>query len=156
MAATAIHGCSYKAKPDLGPSLPAKSTADLIDLYGARVTGEIARLRVNIDRRVFAIFEAGIGYVQCEPDGPPPTLYCEAQSAESWEALASVLTAERVGRLHDAGFADPGRGPNYWKKYPLDQVNDSAIAHEVLAILHEVYGYNGTPALKIKTEEPAR
>ncbi len=154
MAATAVHACAYRPKPDLGPSLAAGSTAELIDLYGARVTGEIARLRVNIDRRVFAVFQAGIGYVQCEPDSPP-AIYCEAQSAESWEALASVLTPERVGRLHAAGFADPGRAPNYWKKYS-DQVDNPAIAHELLAILHDVYGYNGLPKLKVITEETRR
>ena len=154
MAATAVHACAYRPKPDLGPSLAAGSTAELIDLYGARVTGEIARLRVNIDRRVFAVFQAGIGYVQCEPNSPP-AIYCEAQSAESWEALASVLTPERVGRLHAAGFADPGRAPNYWKKYS-DQVDNPAIAHELLAILHDVYGYNGLPKLKVITEETRR
>jgi hypothetical protein len=156
MAATAVHACAYKPKPDLGPSLPAGSAAELIDLYGARVTGEIARLRVNIDRRVFAVFEAGIGYVQCEPDSSPPAIYCEAQSADSWEALASVLTPDRVARLHAAGFADPGRAPNYWKRYRVDQVDDAGIAHEVLTILHDVYGYNGLPKLKVKTEEARR
>ncbi len=153
MAATAVHACAYKPKPDLGPSLPAGSAAELIDLYGARVTGEIARLRVNIDRHVFAVFEAGIGYVQCKPDSPPPAIYCEAQSADSWEALASVLTPDRVERLHTAGFADPGRAPNYWKKYLEDQVDDQTIAHEVLAILHDVYGYTGLPKLRVKTDD---
>jgi hypothetical protein len=109
-------------------------------------------LRVNIDRKVYAIFEAGIGYVQCRPDARPPTIYCEAQSAESWDALASILTPDRVARLHAAGFADPGRAPNYWKTYQLDQIDDAGIAHEILTILHDVYGYNGLPALKVKTE----
>ena len=153
MAATAIHACSYKAKAELGPSLPADTAEELTALYGFRVAGEIARLRVNIDRHVFAIFQAGIGYVQCEPDSPPPAIYCEAQSADSWEALASVLTPERVARLHAAGFADPGRAPNYWKRYPLDQIDNAGIAHEVLAILHDVYGYNGLPKLEVKSEE---
>ena len=156
MAARAIHACAYIPKPDIGPNLPANSAAESIDLYGARVTGEIQRLRVNIDRRVFAVFDAGIGYVQCEPNSPPPAIYCEAQSAESWEALASVLTPERVARLHAAGFADPGRTPNYWKKYLVDQVDDPTIAHELLAILHDVYGYTGLPKLKVKTEDARR
>jgi hypothetical protein len=153
MAATAIHSCAYTPKPNLGPNLAAGSTADLIEQYGARTTGEIARLRVNIDRHVFAVFEAGIGYVQCAPDALPPAIYCEAQSADSWEALASVLTLDRVARLHAAGYADPGRAPNYWKRYPLDQFDNPAIAHEVLAILHDVYGYSGLPTLKVKTED---
>ena len=156
MARTAIHACSYKPKADVGPSHPASTTAELIEFYGARVTGEIGRLRVNSERRVFAVFEAGIGYVQCEPDAPPPAIYCEAQSADSWEALASVLTPERVARLHAVGFADPGRALNYWKRYPDDQLDSAAIAHEVLGILHDVYGYNGLPKLKVKTEEVHR
>lgn len=156
MRATAIHACSYKPQPDLGPSLPASSADELFNLYGARVTGEIARLRVNMNRRVFAIFDAGIGYVQCEPHTSPPEIYCEAQSADSWEALASVLTPDRVARLHSAGFADPGRAPNYWKDYPTDKFDDTALARELITILHDVYGYSGLPTLKVKTEEPNR
>jgi hypothetical protein len=152
MAATAIYACAYKPKQNAGPNLPLGSTEELIDFYGVKVTNEIQRLRVNIDRNVFAVFEVGIGYVQCRPDARPPSIYCEAQSAESWEALASILTPERVARLHAAGFADPGRGPNYWKVYQIDQPDDSAIAREILTILHDVYGYNGQPALKVKTE----
>jgi hypothetical protein len=117
------------------------------------VTAEIQRLRVNARRRVFAVFEAGIGYVQCEPDISPPTIYCEAQSADSWQALASVLTPDRVNRLHDLGFADPGRAPNYWKNYPTEQIDDASIARELLTVLHDVYGYNGQPTLNVKTEE---
>jgi type III secretion system-like peptide-binding chaperone len=152
MAATAIYACTYKPKQNAGPNLALGSTEELIDFYGVKVTNEIQRLRVNIDRNVFAVFETGIGYVQCRPDARPPSIYCEAQSADSWEALASILTPERVARLHAAGFADPGRGPNYWKAYQIDQPDDSAIAREILTILHDVYGYNGQPALKVKTE----
>jgi hypothetical protein len=78
--------------------------------------------------------------------------YCEAQSADSWPALAAVLTADRVAHLHEAGFADPGRAPNYWRNYPPGQFYDAAIACQVLTILHEVYGYTGVPALKVITE----
>jgi hypothetical protein len=152
MAATAIYACAYKPKQNAGPNLPLGSTGELIDFYGVRVTNEIQRLRVNIERNVYAIFEAGIGYVQCRPDARPPTIYCEAQSAESWDALASILTPDRVARLHAAGFADPGRAPNYWKTYQLDQIDDAGIAREILTILHDVYGYNGLPALNVKTE----
>jgi hypothetical protein len=156
MAATAVHACTYKPKPENGPSLPLASTAELIDFYGRRVTGEVARLRVNIDRKIFVIFQAGIGYVQCQPNTSPPTIYCEAQSAESWEALTSILTPERIARLHQAGFADPGRAPNYTKTYSIEQVADQTIAHELLAVLHDVYGYTGIPNLKILTEERHR
>jgi len=153
MATTAVHACAYKPKVDLGPNVAANSAAELISFYGARVTGEIQRLRVNMRRRVFAIFEAGIGYVQCQPDESPPAIYCEAQSADSWRALASVLTPERIKRLHDLGYADPGRAPNYWKNYSIDQSDDIAVARELLTVLHDVYGYNGQPTLQIKTEE---
>lgn len=143
-------------KPDLGPSLPAGSAAELIGLYGARVTGEIQRLRVNLDRHVFVVFDTGIGYIQCAPQTSPPAIYCEAQSADSWPALASVLTSERVARLHAAGFTEPGRAPNYWKIYPNSQIDNTAIAHELLTILHDVYGYTGLPKLKVTTEELRR
>jgi len=154
MAATAVHACAYKPEPDLGPSLPAGSTAELISLHRGRVTGEIQRLRVNIDRRVFVMLDTDIGYVQCAPQSSLPAIYCEAESADSWPALTGVLTPDRVTRLHAAGFADPGRSPNYWKTYPVDQVDDAAITRELLAILHDVYGYTGLPKLEMKTEEP--
>jgi len=55
--------------------------------------------------------------------------------------------------LHAAGFADPGRAPNYSKSYPADTSTDPAIADELLTILHDVYGYDGLPKLKILTEK---
>jgi hypothetical protein len=55
--------------------------------------------------------------------------------------------------ISTAGSADPGRAPNYSKTYLIDRVDDQTIAHEVLAILHDVYGYTGLPNLKIITEE---
>jgi hypothetical protein len=162
MAATAVHACSYVPEhtsaptPNLGPALPTDSTAELVEQYGGRVAGEIARLRVNIDRPIFAVFQAKIGYVQCEPDTSPTAIYCEAQSAESWEALASILTPARVGVLHAAGYVDPGRAPNYWKIYATDHFSDRTIAEEILVILHDVYGYSGLPALQILTEDSHR
>ena len=156
MAATAVHACSYLAKPDNGPSLAAGSATELIALYGARVTGEIQRLRVNSDRPVYVVLDTEIGYVQCAPQSSPAAIYCEAQSADSWPAIASILSPERVDKLHAAGFADPGRAPNYWKAYPAGQVDDAAISQELLTILHDVYGYNGLPKLKMTTEEPHR
>ena len=156
MAATAIHACAFAPKSAGGPSLPASSAAELVQLYGNRLIGELQRLRVNVDRRVFVVFDAGIGYVQCRPQTSPAAIYCEAQSADSWPALLSVLTAERVERLHALGFADPGRGPNYWKVYPLDAFEDAAVARELLTVLHDAYGNTGLPELKVKTEEPRR
>jgi hypothetical protein len=152
MAATAIHACAYTPEP--GFELQAsRSAAELIALYGARVTGEIQRLRVNGDRDVFVAFDTDAGYVQCQPQASPPAIYCEAQSADSWPVLASVLTPERVARLHAAGFADPGRAPNYSKAYPTDAFDDAAIAHELITLLHDVYGYAGAPKLAVATEK---
>ncbi len=150
MQSTAVHACSYVPPPNAPQT--AGSAAELIALYGATTVAEIQRLRINAARRVYAVFEAGIGYVQCVPETPSPALYCEAQSAESWAALATVLTPERVTRLRSAGYADPGRAPNYWKSYPFDKFTDTAIAEEILTILYDVYGYTGTTKLKIATE----
>ncbi len=149
MASTAIRGCAYT--PPATSSI--RSAADLIGVYGTKATAEIQRLRINADRDVFVVFETGGGYVQCTPDASPPAIYCEAQSADSWEFLANVLTSERVARLHAAGYADPGRAPNYGRTYPLSEFDDAAIAGELLTILYDVYGYKGSPKLKFKTEK---
>jgi hypothetical protein len=126
---------------------------DLIVVYGPRVTTEIQRLRINTQRRVFVIFDVGIGYVQCEPETKPDGFYCEAQSADSWPALAAVLTPERIDRLHRAGYADPGRAPNFSKTYAGDKITDADLAAEILTLLYDAYGYYGASALVIKTEE---
>lgn len=154
MRRTAVRACSYVAPADGSPSISASTSDELMGLYGARVIGEIQRLRVNINRRIFVIFDGGIGYIQCTPDkvASSSSIYCEAQSIESWPALAAILTPERVARLRAAGYADPGRSPNFWRHYPLEQFDDAAIAREILSILHEVYGYTGNPALAVKTE----
>lgn len=149
MAATALQACAYMPPP--APS--TSSAADLIAVYGNRVTGEIQRLRVNVDRRVYVVLGTGGGYVQCQPQTSPRAIYCEAQSAESWPVLASILTPERVARLHTAGFSDPGRAPNYWRIYPLDEFDDDAVARELLTILFEVYRYQGLPKLAVATEK---
>lgn len=149
MLASAVLACSYKA-----PERPKKAeTAEaLIALYGAMVTAEIQRLRINATRQVYVVVDSDIGYIQCMPEIPPVALYCEAQSAESWAALSAVLKPDRIARLAAAGYAEPGRAPNYSKSYPLT-MSDSAIAGEILTLLHEVYGYTGATKLKIKTEE---
>lgn len=152
MAKTAVYGCAYQRLPDEPPPL-VRTKADLINIYGARLAGEIQRLRVNIDRRIFFVANTGGGYVQCGPQTSPRAIYCEAQSAESWSVLARILTPDRVVRLHAAGFADPGRAPNYSKTYPVDSVSDAAIADELLTILYDVYGYTGVPKLEFNSEK---
>lgn len=150
MQATAVHTCSYVPRPKTAQT--AASPAELIALYGTMATAEIQRLRINATRDVYVIFDAGIGYVQCAPETPSPAIYCEAQSAESWAALTAILTPERVAWLRSAGYADPGRAPNYSKSYPSESFSNSAVAGEILTILHEVYGYTGAAQLKIMTE----
>jgi hypothetical protein len=148
-----IRACAYKPQSDAGPAVKNGDPDDLVAAYGARMAGELQRLRVNLDRDVFAIFDVGIGYVQCEPQTAPDVFYCEAQSADVQEAIQSILTPERIARLHAAGFADPGRAPNYWRTYPLGEITDSGLASELLTILHDVYGYRGKPKLRIVTEQ---
>jgi hypothetical protein len=150
MKATAVHACSYVA--DTETLQKATTAAELITIYGTTVTAEIQRLRINAANRVYAVFDAGIGYVQCMPETPSPAFYCEAQSAESWAALATVLTPDRVSLLRKVGYADPGRAPNYWKSYAFEKYSDAVMANEILTILYDVYGYTGTAKLKIKTE----
>jgi hypothetical protein len=150
----AIHACSYEPKdnaPDVKLGLTT-TAAELIAVYGPKVTVEIQRLRLNSRRRAFVVFDTGLGYVQCEPQSEPDGLYCEAQSADSWPALAAILTPERLGRLHDAGYADPGRAPNYSKTYLFDKTSDAAVAAELLTLLHDVYGYYGASKLEVATE----
>lgn len=160
MRPTAVHACSYDPRairrpapsrpflPSAVPSSMARSDQDLVDSYGARFAGEVARLRVNRNGpRVFAVFSTKTGYVQCEPKGD--ALYCEAASADSDPALAGVLTPERVALLHRAGFADPGRSENYAKDYDFAAADDVAIAREILTLLHDVYGYDGRQKLEI-------
>lgn len=150
MQKRAVTSCSYTPAP--APENAPSATA-LIALYGPEVAAEIQRLRINIKQKIFVVFDAGIGYVQCTTDSSTPALYCEAQSADSWPALASILTPERVTLLIRAGYAEPGRAPNYSKSYALDKFTDTAIATEVLTLLHAVYGYSGATTLKIKTEQ---
>lgn len=150
MAATAVRACAFTPAPKPSPTMGSAEL--LVDLYGPRATAEIQRLRVNLERNVFVVFDAGIGYVQCQPQTAPDVIYCEAQSAASWAALSSVLTPDRLARLHADGYADPGRAPNYSKNYPLEKYDDAAIAREVITLLHDAYGYTGAEQLTIKTE----
>jgi hypothetical protein len=149
MRTTAIHACSYSA--NVKTPQKATSTEQLYSMYGPTVAAEIQRLRVNAREKVWVVFEAAIGYVQCAPRAST-AIYCEAQSAESWAGLAAILTPERVARLHKAGYASPGRAPNYWKTYQAGKYSDAAIAKEILTLLYEVYGYAGAIRLNIKTE----
>jgi hypothetical protein len=144
---TAVRGCLLAPEPPL----PAHSAEDLLSIYGTRIVGELLRLRVNYNGRVFVVLDIEAGYVQCASTGSPGDIYCEAQSAESWPGLSKVLTAGRIARLHAAGFAEPGRSPNYWKTYTGG--SDEAIARELLDILYSVYGYDGSKQLIFRDEK---
>ena len=146
-----VHGCSFVPPVENAPRAITGSVSELIQIYGSRMASEIRRLRINSDRRVYVIFDPGIGYFQCSPQ-PTREVYCEAQSADSWAALSAVLTPERIEQLHTAGFADPGHAPNYSKTYPAT-VSESDIAREGLTLLHDIYGYNGKSKLEVETEK---
>jgi hypothetical protein len=155
LARFALRACAYT--PDNAPERklgPNATITDLIALYGPRVEAEIERLRLNIQRDdAFVYFDTGLGYVQCATQMEPSAFYCEAQSADSWPALAAILTPAKITYLHSKGYADPGRAPNYWKIYPADQTTDKALAAELLTLLHDLYGYYGASELKVGTEE---
>jgi len=150
MRGTAVRTCTYVALNEATEH--ADTAAELIAQYGPTATAEIQRLRLNATRRVHVVFDTGLGYIQCTPDTPPPAIYCEAQSADSFAPLAALLTPDRVARLHAAGYADPGRSPNYARIYLASQFNDAAIASDILTLLNEVYAYKGARKLKIMTE----
>lgn len=153
MALFAIRACAYKPPGSAGFHFVSGDVDELFAAYGARVTGELQRLRVNNERLVWFILDTGIGFVQCASQDKPQSQYCEAQSADSWPALASVLTPERIARLHALGYDEPGRSPNYWRNYALETFDDATIARELLTILHDVYGYRGAPRLKMTSEK---
>ncbi|MEW6255132.1 MAG: hypothetical protein AB1592_04185 [Pseudomonadota bacterium] len=150
MRADAVVTCSYDPPPPRPPS--ARSVAELCALYEETVAAEIQRLRINISQNVFVAFDAGIGYVQCAPDASGPAIYCEAQSEQSWPALQAILTPDRVSALLQMGYAEPGRAQNYWKLYPIRTQSDTAIAREILTVLHKAYGYTNATQLTISTE----
>ncbi|MGI4769882.1 MAG: TY-Chap domain-containing protein [Janthinobacterium lividum] len=152
MRPTAVHACAYTLPPTKVAQSPVNSAEELIDRYGAEVTGELGRLRVEKDRRGFAVFDTDVGYVQCRPRPELDILDCEAASADSWPVLASVLTPERLDHLHEAGFSDPGRTPNYEKRYPLAAGQDASVAQEILTVLYKAYGYDGARALRVLTK----
>ena len=60
-----------------------------------------------------------------------------------WSFSRNKRDESRANRLRAAGFLI----------YPLNEISDAALARELLAILHDVYGYRGKPQLKISTEQ---
>jgi hypothetical protein len=153
-----VHACAYTPAPDRVALFPARTAAgsvdDLVAGQGETVVAEIQRLLAARKPHAFAIFDIDAGYVQCRTDEAPGELQCEAASADSMPALANQLSEERVTRLHRAGYADPGPVPNYSKTYPANGLDARAIALELLGLLHDVYGYDGSVALAVTTDQP--
>lgn len=147
-----IRTCAYQPSPELAVGEPLPSLDALQKTYGPLVNAELNRLWINRSKRVFVVFDPGLGYIQCMPDRDPEGFYCEAQSEDSYPALAALLDEKRKAILHDAGFADPGETPNYWKRYSAGDHTTTDIAQDILKILHDVYGYRGATKLKVKTE----
>src|SRR5262245_35873997 len=59
MAAVAIRTCAYQPGPDDLPIEPIRTRAAMLDAYGTRAAAELQRLRANIDRKVFTVFDTG-------------------------------------------------------------------------------------------------
>lgn len=156
--ADAVHACAYTPAPDKVELLPVKTAAgpidDLIASQGATVVPEIQRLLSAHAPHLFLILDSDAGYVQCRTDHTPGELECEAASTDSMPALANQLTPDRVARLHQAGYVDPGPVANYSKTYPANALDAPAVSAELLALLHDVYGYDGSTALEVTTDKP--
>lgn len=151
MARYAITTCAYRHDDSALAQRAVNHVDELAASYGGRIAGEFQRLRINRDLdRIYVVINSGLGYIQCAPDSAH--FYCEAQSAESWPALAAILTPDRVSRLKMAGYDEPGHAPNYSRKYAMDAYSDAALAREVLTILFDVYGYRGVSKLDISAE----
>ena len=151
---TNTNAMNYDEPDAATPGPSAQDDVDLDARYGAAISSQIERLaaaRQTDD--IWAIFDAGTPYVQCAPDPGDNQIYCEAASDDAVGApIARLLTTERRQKLIAAGFEPPGKVMNFRRFYPLDQYDAAAIAHALLAVLHDSYGYNGTPAMRLKTE----
>jgi hypothetical protein len=159
MVAYSITDCAYTPPPEPTSSLLAAKTAaapaqHVIDLYGERLADDIRWMRLagRSRRARRLVLDTGEGYVQCESNGAPRELYCEAVSADSSPDLAGRLTPDRIARLHQLGFADPGYAPNYSRTYPADNSDEHLVSAELLTLLHDVYAYDGSSALQMKTD----
>jgi hypothetical protein len=76
--AYSIFACAYKPPSDSGPVVKNGDIDELVEAFGGRMSGELQRLRVNLQRRIWVAFETEIGYVQCAPQTNPDAFHCEA------------------------------------------------------------------------------
>ncbi|HEV2673358.1 MAG TPA: hypothetical protein VGV37_02385 [Aliidongia sp.] len=148
---TSNHGESQATTP----GAPSEGEIDLDQRYRAAITLQIERLKEKRQGvHVWAIFAAGIPYVQCKPALQENAIYCEAASVDAvGDLLTPILTPTRRQKLVDAGFEPPGKVVNFRRFYGLEKYDATAIAHAILAVLHDCYGYGGTPPLMLKTEK---
>lgn len=146
------NGMNYDDPHAVVPGSPPEGEVDLDARYNAAIVTQIKRLEGG-QKHIWAIFEAGAPYVQCELDPDDHAIYCEAASGDAVGApLERILTPARRQKLLDAGFEPPGKVMNFRRLYPLDRYDDAAIAHALLTVLHDAYGYGGAPGLVLKTE----
>jgi hypothetical protein len=137
-------------RADTAPAAVSPKTQ--LSRHVAGVAAQIRRLRKNASPDIFATFDGSVGHVRCAPRDTPVAIYCEAQSGAAEPSLAAKLTPALVAELHGAGYADPGKTPNYSKTYAADQFENAEIARELLTILHDVYGYDPSTKLQVTTE----
>ncbi len=140
------------------PGAPTSGPVDLDARYGAAMAAQLLRLEgkpPGEDR--YAIFGIGTGYVQCLADVKEQQMYCEAASDDAVGLpLARILTPARKAKLLAAGFEPPGQSMNYARMYPFRDYDPRAMAHALLGVLREGYGYEGAPELTLSTEHEVR
>ena len=135
------------------PGAPSSGEIDLAARYAAAMAPQLERLESG-QKHIWAVFTAGIPYIQCKFDSEDNAFYCEAASDDASGApLARILTPDRRQKLIDAGFEPPGKVVNFRRFYPLAQYDEVAVAKALLAVLHDAYGYGGAPALRLHTEK---
>ena len=146
------NGMNYIDPTTVTPGAPPDGEIDLDARYSTLIAAQINRLEGG-QKHIWAIFEAGAPYVQCKFDPDDHAIYCEAASDDAvGSPLAGILTPARRRKLLDAGFEPPGKEMNFSRLYPLDRYDDAAVAHALLAVLHDAYGYGGAPGMVLKTE----
>ena len=148
-----VHGCSYK--PNDEPLPQVRSKADLHPCpwnEGGR-RNPAPESRISTARSSPGSWSTRVAGTFSVARRPRARSIAKRNQRRHGRCLREILTAERVAQLHAAGYADPGRAPNYWKNYSLDEFTDRAIAEELLAILYDVYAYSGVPKLEFKTNQ---
>ena len=163
----ASYSCSIVTRPNAMnyddrklpvPGMPASGPVDLDARYGAAMAAQLLRLEgKKPGEHRYAIFGIGTGYVQCLADVKGQQMYCEAASDDAVGLpLARILTPARKAKLLAAGFEPPGQSMNYARMYPYREYDPRAMAHALLAVLREGYGYQGAPELTLSIEHGPR